>query len=359
MSDRHPHETTKGARRLDSQAPFVSVVMPIRNEAPYIASNLRAILSQAYPADRFEVLVADGMSTDGTREVVESLAARDPRLRFLDNPGKIVSSGLNRAIAQARGEVIVRVDGHCEYPADYLARMVSLQAETGAASLGGVLEPVGTSPVQRAICAAFASRVGIGGAALRAQDEAAGPREVDAVHGGCWRIETLRQVGPFSEEMIRNQDDEMSFRIRRAGGRIVQVPSIRVRYVVRDSWRKLFRQFLQYGFWKVRLVRRYPRQSSLRHLMPAALVALLAAGVCASLVSREAAAAFGIFVAAYLAAIGLAAAAAARRSCPSLWPGVAFALIVIHLGYGSGFLAGLVDQIIPGRAGAGFSGLSR
>jgi glycosyltransferase involved in cell wall biosynthesis len=342
-----------------AQRPFVSIVMPVRNEAPYIARNLEAVLSQDYPPDRFEVLVADGMSTDGTRGIVEALAAREPRLRLVENPGRIVSSGLNRAIAVARGEVIVRIDGHCEYPADYLARVVALRAETGAANVGGVLVPIGTSYVQRCICAALTSRIGIGGSALRAQEESAPPREVDAVHGGCWRLETLREAGPFSEEMVRNQDDEMSFRLRRSGGRILQAPSIRVRYVVRDRWGKLFRQFAQYGYWKVRVVRRYPRQSSLRHLMPAALVAFLAVGLLAAIFSPLAARAFGALVSLYFLGIALAALAASRRGSLALWPGVTFALLLVQIGYGVGFLAGLAAMLLPRGADRLFSGLSR
>ena len=136
-----------------SPAPFVSVLIPVRNEAPYIGANLAAALRQDYPSHCFEVIVADGRSTDGTRPIVESIAASEPRLRLVDNPDRIVAAGLNRALAVARGNVIVRLDGHCEYPADYLRRVVELRAATGAANAGGVLEPIGTTYVQRAICA--------------------------------------------------------------------------------------------------------------------------------------------------------------------------------------------------------------
>ena len=350
---------TAEARRDPAVLPFLSVVMPVRNEAPYIARNLEAVLKQDYPSDRFEILVADGMSTDGTGAIVEGMASREPRLRLVENPGRIVSSGLNRAVAAARGDVIVRIDGHCEYPPDYLRRVVALQAETGAANVGGVLEPVGSSYVQRSICEALRSRVGVGGSALRAQDDSAATREVDAVHGGCWRRETLRDAGPFSEEMVRNQDDEMSFRLRQRGGRILQAPSLRVRYVVRDRWSKLFRQFAQYGYWKVRLVRRYPKQSSLRHLLPAVLVAALAAGLVGALFSPAVARGFGVFVALYLLGLVAAAFAASRRASLATLPGVVLALALIQLGYGSGFLAGLIGSLLPGGADRFFSELSR
>ena len=352
-------EGTADPRTAPAPVPFLSVVMPVRNEEPYIARNLEAVLSQDYPPDRFEVLVADGMSTDGTRRIVEAMALREPRLRLIENPGRIVSAGLNRAVAAARGDVIARIDGHCEYPSDYLRRVVRLQAETGAANVGGVLEPVGTNYVQRCVCEALRSRVGIGGSALRAQDDSAATREVDAVHGGCWRRETLQEAGPFSEEMVRNQDDEMSFRLRQRGGRILQAPSLRVRYVVRDRWGRLFRQFAQYGYWKVRLVRRYPKQSSVRHLLPAVLVATLALGLIGSLFSPVVARAFGAFVGLYVVGLTAAAFFASRRTSLGRLPGVVFALALMQIGYGTGFLAGVIGSVLPGVADRFFSELSR
>lgn len=340
------------------ERPFVSVVMPVRNEAAHIGSNLAAVLSQDYPRDRFEVIVAEGRSTDETREIVASMLEAHPNLRLVDNPKRIVAAGLNEALAVARGEVVVRLDGHCQYPPDYVRRVVALRERTCAANAGGVLVPVGDSYVQRCVCAALSSRVGIGGAALRAQSESGEVREVDAVHGGCWTAETLRKAGPFAEDMVRNQDDEMSFRLRKAGGRVVQESGLRVRYVVRDRWSKLFLQFAQYGYWKVRLVRRYPRQASLRHGMPAGLVLSLLVGLVTAPFSVVAAIGLAVLSAAYLAGVAAAAASATLRSAPGLWPGTILALVLIHVGYGSGFLAG----VLLASAGPGeglFSRLSR
>ena len=332
-------------------APFVSILLPVRDEAPFIGANLAAALAQDYPRERFEVIVADGRSTDGTPAIVESMAASEPRLRCVDNPGRIVASGLNRALAVARGDVIVRLDGHCEYPADYVRRLVALREETGAANAGGVLEPVGASYVQRSICAALATRVGVGGAALLARASSGDVRDVDAVHGGCWTARTLKDAGPFDESMVRNQDDEMSFRLRRSGGRVVQASDLRVRYVVRDRFGKLFLQFAQYGYWKVRLVRRYPRQASLRHGMPALFVFLWTALLAAAPFGRPAALAFAVLSAAYLAAVAAAAAAVTLRTSPALGPGATLALVLIHFGYGVGFLAGLVSESTGPREG--------
>jgi glycosyltransferase involved in cell wall biosynthesis len=338
--------------------PFVSVVLPVRNEAPYIAANVAAALAQDYPPERFEVIVADGRSSDGTSRLLEDLAAAEPRLVVVDNPARIVSAGLNRALAASRGDVIVRMDGHCEYPADYVRRVVALREKSGAANAGGVLEPVGRGYVQRSICAALASRVGVGGSALRAQGSSGDVRDVDAVHGGCWLASTLREAGGFDESMVRNQDDELSFRLRRRGGRVVQACDLRVRYVVRDRWRKLFVQFAQYGYWKVRLVRNYPGQASARHLTPALLVLAFAAGLAAAPFSGFAAILLGALAAAYAAGVAAAAAAVTLPSAPRLWPGAALALVLMHAGYGCGFLAGLVRAPSVGREGF-FSRLSR
>lgn len=341
--------------------PFVTVIMPVRNEAAHVEATLGFALAQDYPADRFEVIVADGCSTDGTREIVDRLAAANPSLRIIDNPGRIVSSGLNRALAEARGDVVVRLDGHGEYPPDYVRRVVALREETGAANAGGVLVPIGTSYVQRSICAVLSAPVGVGGAAMRARAPAEDVREVDAVNGGCWLVETLRSAGGFSEEMVRNQDDELSFRLRKAGGRVVQSWSIRFRYVVRDRWGRLFRQYLQYGFWKVRVVRLYPRQASLRHLMPALLVAGLLAGAAAAPFSRVAALGALAAAAAYLVAVCAAGLAAALRWRDlALWPGASLAFLAMHIGYGCGFLAGLPALLSrSSRVDAWFSRLSR
>jgi glycosyltransferase involved in cell wall biosynthesis len=322
--------------------PFVSVIMPVFNEEHYIERNLRDVFRQDYPADRWELIVADGMSTDRTREIVQMLQTEQPRLRLIDNPQRIVPTGLNRAIGCARGEVIVRLDGHCEYPHDYVRQMVQLREETGADNVGGVLEPVGTSYIQRAVAAAYSCPGGLGGAALKAANGAATVREVDAVHGGCWRRERLLAVGGFDEEMVRNQDDELSFRLRKSGGRICQSLAIRVRYHVRSSLRKLFQQFAQYGYWKVRVVRKHPRQASVRHFVPTALVVVLMVGALLAPFSWWARVGWIGVTAGYGFAVAVAALAHAWSREKKLWPGIVAAVVLMHLGYGVGFLLGWV-----------------
>lgn len=336
--------------------------MPIRNEAAYIEQTIRALLAQDYPRDRLEILLADGMSIDGTRDILARVLAEQPDfpVTILDNPQQIVPTGLNIALRQARGEIIVRMDAHCEYPSDFVKQVVHLRGETGADNAGGVLIPVGSSYTQRAICSAFRSPVSVGG---NFQGHSTGgvsgtlgracrdryddyTREVDTVNGGCWRRERLFEVGLFDEEMVRNQDDELSFRLRKAGGRIVQSQAIQVKYFVRDSFRKLFLQFAQYGYWKVQVIRRHPRQASVRHVVPSLLLLTLVGLAIMALFSSIFLVGFMLITGGYFSAIVIAGLLEARRSEYKLWPGIVLAILAIHFGYGWGFVVGLLQLIL-------------
>lgn len=337
----------QAAPAQEAALPLVSVIMPICNEERFIARSLEGALAQDYPPDRLEVIIADGMSTDRTRQVIAGVVAAHPerQVRVIDNPGRIVPTGLNAAIRAARGEVVIRMDGHCEYPRNYVRELVRLRQQTGAENVGGVLVPVGSSYTQRAICAAFYSPLSAG-SAMRGFAASDALREVDDVHGGCYRREQLFEIGLFDEEMVRNQDDELNFRLRKlTGGRILQSPALQVKYHVRDSFRKLFRQYAQYGYWKVRVVQKHPRQSSPRHLVPSAFV-LAVVGLAAL------APFFALFLwawlallALYLAAIAALALREARHTEWKLWPGIIWALILMQVGYGVGFIVGVLRRV--------------
>ena len=337
------------AKRVGGAAgelPFVSVIMPVFNEERFIAQSLSAVLKQDYPPDKFEIIIADGFSTDQTREIVISIQRDHPQVRLIHNPGRIVSCGLNQALGCAQGEVIVRLDGHCEYPNDYVRRVLELRQRTGAANAGGVLVPMGTSLVQQAVARAYYSPVGLGGSALKGSlGQVEIIHDVDAVHGGCWERERLLAVGGFDETMVRNQDDELSFRLRKASGRVVQSNSIRVKYHVRDSFRKLLLQFAQYGYWKVRVVRKHPRQANVRHFIPALFVLLLVIAAVAAPFSQAARWTSSGLLGGYLFAIMSASLIQLRGIRTKLWPGVVAALAMMHFGYGVGFLLGWVPAL--------------
>jgi len=187
-----------------SASPFVSVILPCRNESGYIEDSLKSILAQEAPEGGFEVLVADGVSNDGTREYLERLSAENPRVRLLNNPGRIVSTGLNAALREARGSVIVRMDAHTVYAPDYIKQCLAVLRETGADNVGGPMCTTATTYKERAIRAVFHSPFAVGGARSHNPDYEG---FVDTVIYGCWKKSVFDSVGGFDEELVRNQDD--------------------------------------------------------------------------------------------------------------------------------------------------------
>lgn len=210
---------TEPASKSGSSVLRVSLIAPCRNERPHIDAFCNDALAQRLPPGWvLELCIADGQSDDGTRERLQHLAAADPRLRWIDNPGRIVSTGLNQALAASRGDVVVRMDIHTTYADDYVAAGIAALAATGADNVGGPwrAEPAaGAGPTARAVAAAFQSRWVAGGADSRRVDHAG---EVDTVYLGCWPRGTFERFGNFDENLVRNQDDEHNLRIRRGVG---------------------------------------------------------------------------------------------------------------------------------------------
>lgn len=323
-------------RSADPAAPTVSVILPVRREGREFAATLTRVLEQDYPAI-VEVLVVDGMSDDETRSVVLRFAEGDGRVKLLDNPGRIVPTAMNVGIRAAAGTVIVRVDGHTRIRPDYVSRCVAALAASRADCVGGRMDAVGDSFIGRAVAAATSGPFGVGNSHFHYSET---PRTTETVYLGTWPRETLVRAGGFDEEMVRDQDDELNYRLRKAGGTVWLDPSIRSEYTPRGSLLKLWSQYLQYGVWKVRVFQKHPSMMRWRHFAPSACVLAAIAGVVLALTVP-----WGRFVlAAGAAAYLLAAAVAAIRTPASpterLVMPVVFA--TIHGAYGTGFLLGLV-----------------
>lgn len=329
-----------------NDTPCVSVIMPCRNEAWYIEPVLDAILAMKNPPGGFEVIVADGMSNDGTRERVHEMAQRDPRIRLVDNPNRFTPHGLNAAIAAARGDIIVRMDAHTAYSSDYLCACVKALSTSRADNVGGPWVAQGQGYLSRAIAAAFQSAFAVGGARGH-QREYEGP--VDTVYLGCWHKSTFARFGTFDEELIRNQDDEHNLRITRGGGKVWQSTAIRSLYVPRHSLVALFRQYFQYGYWKVRVIQKHRLPASIRHVVPGAFVlALLVCGAAAFVFSFAGWLGLGLGIL-YVACVVAAAVVTGFRSECKLVPVLPAVFAAYHFGYGLGFLRGLLDFIVIKR----------
>lgn len=327
----------------------ISVIVPCRNEAGYIEAFLDSALAQQLPMpdDRLEVVVADGMSDDGTRALLDSRSGADDRLRVVDNPAGITSTALNLATVCASGDIVVRMDVHTVYASDYVRECVRALGDTRAVCVGGAWRPVGQGWPQRAISLAFSSRFGSGGAASRRADFS-GP--VDTVYLGAWRRDDLLRLGGFDESLVRNQDDELNLRIVRGGGMVWQSAAIRSTYTPRGSFPALFRQFYQYGYWKVPVIRKHRLPASPRHLAPVAFVAVAAALAASMPWSSTAGVALAALLAVYVLTALFNAALLARaphRLRDTV--GIAAAMACMHFGYGLGFGWALVDLLLLRR----------
>lgn len=324
----------------------ISVIVPCRNERDHIDAFLESVFAQvsASPEHVLEVVIADGMSDDGTRERLREWQADRPCLSVIDNPDRITSTALNRAIEHASGEIIVRMDVHTVYANDYVAECVRILDRTGATCVGGPWRPIGESRLQTSIARAFESRFGSGGAASR-RTEYSGP--IDTVYLGAWRRADLVRLGGFDESLVRNQDDELNLRIVRSGGKVWQSASIRSCYAPRASLRALFRQFYQYGYWKIPVIRKHRLPASPRHLVPFAFVLVLMLLAAAAPFWQPAGLA-GLAVLATYSVVALANGAIQNRPFASLRETLttATAFACMHFGYGIGFGHGLLDFVV-------------
>jgi glycosyltransferase involved in cell wall biosynthesis len=340
------HLEAPSARTEAGRIRHVSVMAPMWNEAEHVDALVADLAAQDY-AGEVDLLVADGGSTDGSVDRLEAAAARHGvAVTVLDNPDRWVSHALNLCIGAARGDLIVRVDCHSRYPADYLRRCVEAAEATGAANVGGVFVPRGRTPTERAVACAMDSP--FGGIHWTRHGES-GRVEVDTVPYGAFRPSAFERAGLFDEELVRNQDDEFNLRLRLAGGRIVLDPSIRIFYTPRGSYRRVFRQYYEYGYWKPAVMRKHGQVVSARSLVPGAFVLSVAALAPIAPFLAPAAWLLGLELAAYGSG-ALAFGALAIRGKRESWrllPRVAAAFPAFHVGYGLGTLAGLARAWRP------------
>jgi succinoglycan biosynthesis protein ExoA len=323
--------------------PFISIIMPIRNEQAYIGKALEGIRHQDYPADRFEVLVVDGMSDDLTREIVGSMMLQMPNIHFFDNLRRYVPHALNIGLANCRGEIIIRVDGHVVLEKNYISLCVAyLQKMPAAACAGGVIVSMNHTFIGEAIALAMSSSFGVGNSYFRTRQKGEREGYVDSLAFGAYRRQVFDQIGLFDEELVRCQDDEFNYRLRKSGGKIYLTPKIRSYYFSRAHLRQLWRQYFQYGMWKIRVLQKHFSMMKLRQFVPAAFVISLLGSLLLAPWWRPA----GMLAAAIAAAYLVMSVIFAVRIC--IGKSFRFAAIlpviflILHFSYGLGFLFGMI-----------------
>ncbi len=249
---------------------IVSVVMPIRNEEKYIRRCLLSLLAQDYPQENSEWIFVDGESTDRTKEIIAEFQTAHPTLiRVLDNPRKIVPCAMNIGIEASRGKYIVRLDAHSEYANDYISKCVHYLATTDADNVGGIVQTKSRNRRGAAIAMMLSSRFGVGNSHFRTNGSSG---YVDTVPYGAFRREVFRRCGGYDERLVRNQDNEINYRIRKSGGKVYLAHDIQSTYYCRDSLRGIADMAMRNGNWNVVTMKMCPGSMGVRHFVPLAFV---------------------------------------------------------------------------------------
>jgi glycosyltransferase involved in cell wall biosynthesis len=318
--------------------PRVTIAMPAYNEERYIEACIASVQAQDYPRNLIEILIADGRSTDRTREIIAALAAADPRIHLVDNPARLQAAGLGQMVKQATGDILVRMDVHCEYAPDYVRKCVEVLERTGADNVGGSQRARARTAFQRALCAALASPLGVGGARYRSPDAEG---YVDTVFLGAFRRRVFETVGLWDPGAITNEDAELNQRILDSGGQIYLSREIVVHYFPRDSFKALARQYYKYGIGRARTLLKLGSFPNLRPALPF----LMVAGGTLLLVVPPLWPLAPVAFATYALATGAEAVRVGARLGPAAIPTIWAIFPTLHLSHGVGFAAGLLRYL--------------
>lgn len=325
----------------------LSVICPIYNEEKYIESCIESILAQDYPKDDLEVIFADGMSTDRTREIVISYCKKYPWIKLIDNPARIVPPALNAAIDAACGDIIMRLDAHAEYPDNYFSELTNALHQLNADNVGGVCItlPINQTHTAKAIAAVLSSSFGMGNSAFRVGADSV--KQVDTVPFGCWPKALFDRIGKFDIDLIRNQDDEFNGRITKVGGKIYLLPHVQIKYFARDKIRKVAKMFYQYGLFKPLVNRKLGTPATIRQFFPLAFVFGLILGPIISLIWHPFIWIYsGVITLYFLIAIlfSIKSSTNPRQIVLQTWT-----YFVVHINYGFGYIVGLF-KLLTGKS---------
>ena len=319
---------------------MISFILPIRNEKLSIAKTLDSILSQS--DDNYEIIIADGMSTDGTREIIKSFQEKYDNIQLIDNLEQIVSTGFNRALSLAKGDIIIRVDGHSEIDKQFLQNCLLSLKETRADCVGGPARHISKGIVGQTIVLAQSSLFGVGGVSFRKNIELG--QYVDTLAFGAYKREVFEKIGGYDEELVRNQDDEFNFRLIQNGGKIWLDPSIKSSYTPRSSFLGLFKQYFQYGFYKVHVMQKRKGFASWRHLVPGLFVSSLLLSFILYIVNGNPFSLKLILIPYVISSLGftLGSFFKSPKDVVSILL-LPLTFFILHISYGLGFLTGLVN----------------
>ena len=316
----------------------VSVVIPCRNEEKYIGKCIQAIIDQSYGIENIEAFVCDGCSDDGTQTIIKKYSAECPQIKLIINEKRTAPTAMNLGIKASKGEVIVIFGAHAYMDKDYIKICVEKLNSEDIACVGGTIINISENTLAEAISLSMSSPFGVGNALFRFSEK---EQLVDTVAFGAYRRSIFDEIGFFDEELVRNQDDELNFRITKSGNKILLVPDIISHYYTRGSFSKLWTQYFQYGFWKVRVIQKHKKPAAVRHLIPFMFVISLIVGTIFSPFSKIVRYAFLAEILLYLSGAIIFSLKASKGKA-SYVPQMIISFLILHLSYGIGFLEGLV-----------------
>ena len=261
----------------------VSIIIPCRNEENYIEKCVNSFLNQTYPNELIEIIIADGMSTDNTREIIKKISSKNSNVKLIDNKNLSAPSGMNLGIKESKSDIIIIFGAHAYADENFVKENVVSLGNSDIGCAGGVIYTVNNSIKGEAIAEAMSCPFGVGNALFRYSETEA---FVDTVGFGAYDRKFIIDIGLFDEELVRNQDDELNYRVQKSGKKILLNPKIKSTYYSRGDFKKLWRQYYQYGFWKVRVIQKHKKPASIRHLIPLMFVLFLFGGGLLSLTSR-------------------------------------------------------------------------
>ncbi len=316
----------------------VSVIIPCYNEAKFISRCLNSIIANDFPKEKLEILVYDGGSSDGTLEILANYTKNNPFIVVKHNPKKIQAVAMNLGSKEAVGDIIIRMDDHTIYDRMYISELVNLLSTTDVVNVGGPQVGIGQSYITKAIAMTVSSPFVAGNAFYRF--ERIKEKYVDTVYLGAWRKKDLLEIGGFDESFSVNEDYELNYRLRAKGGKILFSPKIRSEYFVRPSLIKLIKQYVRYGFWKVKTLKKHPKSLAIRQLVaPLFILFLVMSGILFLMgypIFLE-----GILVAYILTFLFFAFKLLRFKELYYL-PMFFILALIIHLSWGSGFWGGII-----------------
>lgn len=322
--------------------PKVSVIIPMRNEEKYIGKCLQSVIDQDYPRNLVEILVIDGMSDDGSRKIVSNFSQRYSNIKLIDNPEVATVCALNKGISESKGSIIIRVDAHCYIKSDYILQCVSALMQTGADNVGGLMRPIGMDFIGKAVAFAMSSPFGMGSGRFHYAEKEI---FVDTVYLGCYRRKVFNKIGMYDEQLHYSEDDELNYRLIKDGGKIFLTPKIKSHYYCRSSLSSLWRQYYNYGYGKVRTLKKHKGLPSWRHVAPPTFVLSIIGSSVLWVVNSI----FGwLLLAVSSGYLGLSITTSFKISFQKGWRYFLVLPItfgVIHFSYGIGFLYGILNLI--------------